>query len=270
MKHFVYSLSLTALLLISCSFLTTNMPVVPSFEEPEVAWVSNNPILDDPTRFPAFVGIPFDEESQSATGRLIVPAPDVAPGVVRGTLEDGTAYIGSPDAPIVLAEFSDFSCPHCAEYSTEVERIITELVRTGQARYEFHMVTFVGGQFSEIAAEAAFCAGEQGAFWEFRSFLFDIQRNESREAFNFGRMETAAIELWLDNDLFSLCMNSNRPASTLAADELLRTELDINSAPTVIYRPADSNNWQFFTDENGERATRGSFEEVRALVESFQ
>ncbi|MBI5930140.1 MAG: thioredoxin domain-containing protein [Chloroflexi bacterium] len=263
-------------LLISCSFL--NVGIDSNFDtdsgvavgEPAVSQGSNLAILDDSGRYPAFAGIPLDTESEAATGRIVIPAADVAPGVVRGILPDGTPYIGNPNAPIILAEYADFACPHCAEYAPEAERIITELVRTGQARYEFNILTFVGGDYSKLAGEAALCAGEQGAFWEYRSELFGIQSQEGREGFNIERLIEKAVELGLNPDSFRACLDTDAQMNVIQRVERRRNNLGINSVPTLVYSANNGDDWQFFTSSDGGRTTRGSFNEVKTLVESVQ
>lgn len=260
------------LALISCSFLNVGMDSDfggGSGVEVGEPVAAQNP-LDDASRYPAFAGIPLDVDAASATGRFVVPAPDVAPGVVRGVLEDGTPYIGNPNAPIILAEYSDFSCPHCADYAPEAERIITEMVRTGQALYTFNILTFVGGEYSQLAGKAALCAGEQGAFWEYRRELYAIQSREGRQEFAQGRLIEKAIELGLNPESFQICLDADTQTQVIQQMEQRRNDLGVNAVPTVVYSTDSGDSWQFFTSSDGSRATRTSFNEVKALVESVQ
>lgn len=260
------------LALISCSFLNIGMDSDfggGSGVEVGEPVAAHNP-LDDASRYPAFAGIPLDVDAASATGRFVVPAPDVAPGVVRGVLEDGTPYIGNPNAPIILAEYSDFSCPHCAEYAPEAERIITEMVRTGQALYTFNILTFVGGEYSQTAGKAALCAGEQGAFWEYRSELYTIQSREGHQEFTSDRLIEKASELGLNRELFQACLDAEAQTEVMQQMEQRRNDLGINSVPTVVYSTDRGDNWQFFSSGDGSQTPRASFAEVQALVESVQ
>ena len=260
------------LALISCSFLNVGMGS--DFGEGSGVEVGEpiaaQSVLDDPDRYPAFAGIPLDADSSIVTGRFVIPAPDVAPGVVRGVLEDGTPYIGNPNAPIILAEYADFSCPHCSEYAPEAERIITELVRTGQAVYTFNILTFVGGDYSQLAGEAALCAGEQGAFWEYRSELYAIQSREGRQEFVVERLVEKATELGLNPDSFRTCLDADTQNRVMQQIERRRNDLGINSVPSVVYSTDNGATWQFFTGPDGSRTTRASFAEVKTLVESVQ
>ncbi len=231
--------------------------------------------IEDTGCFSAYAGIPLSADLQNEAKRDdagVKLASDVMEGVERGVTEEGIPYIGSPSAPIVFAEFSDFSCPHCAEYAPEVERIIKDFVRTGQARLEYYPMTFVGGAFSAKATDAAVCADKQGAFWEFHTQLFDLAQAEGHEAFNTSRLIELADDMGLDTDELRSCINSNYGQQVRAAASELQNTLGVNSTPTVVYRAGGSQSdadWRFFTSSNGERATRGSYDEVAALVRQY-
>lgn len=222
--------------------------------------------LDDP-RYGAYAGIPLDDSVDS--NREIEQADGVADGVVQGILEDGTPFIGSLDAPIVFAEFADFSCPHCADFAPEVDLLIRSYVRTGKMRLEFRAVTFVGAQYSDVAARAAYCAAEQGAFWEFHSELFRIQTTRGYQTFIPAEMKDAANEMGLDGDALQSCMNSNRPDKMLASSEQVRAQYGVSATPSLIYRGNNETTWNRFFDSNGEPISRPSPAELNALIESY-
>lgn len=144
------------------------------------------------------------------------------------------------------------------------------MVRTGQALYTFNILTFVGGEYSQVAGKAALCAGEQGAFWEYRSELYAIQSRESSQEFTQGRLVEKAIELGLNPESFQACLDSDTQSEVMQQMEQRRNDLGLNSVPTVVYSTDGGDNWQFFTSTDGSQTTRASFNEVKALVESVQ
>ena len=231
--------------------------------------------IEDTSCFSTYAGIPLSADLQSEAKRdddAVKLASDVMEGVERGVTEDGIPYIGSMSAPIVFAEFSDFSCPHCAEYAPEVDRIIKDFVRTGQARFEYYPMTFVGGAFSAKATDAAVCAGKQGAFWEFHAQLFDLYRSEGYESYNTSRLLELGEDMGLDTDELRSCINSNYGQQIRAAASELQSTLGVTSTPTVVYRAGGSQSdadWKFFVGSDGQRATRGSYEEVASLVREY-
>jgi protein-disulfide isomerase len=222
--------------------------------------------LDAP-RFAAYNGIPLDDGIDA--DREVDQADDVADGVVQGILENGTPYIGSPNAPIVVAEFGDFSCPHCASFEPEVDLLIERYVRSGQLRFEFHPMTFVGGEYSIIATQGAICAAEQGAFWEFHKDVFQLQRTDGAQSFTASRMEELATDLGLDGDDLRSCMNSNLPDRALAAADELASQYGVTATPTLLYRTQDATGWTRFFDENGQPVSRPQNQELYALIEEL-
>ncbi len=231
-----------------------------SFDEPDVEPIS----FDDPA-FTPYADIPLASEGM----RDIRVADDVAAGVVRGVTEEGFPFIGSPDAPITIAEFADFSCPHCADFLPEWERLIAEFVRSGQLRVIYIPLTFVGGEFSVMSAFGAICATEQGAFWEYHHVLYNIQQSEGSTTFTLERMDTLAAAFGLDGEAFTECTDSAAGLDVLQAADALSQELGVNATPTLIFRLSDGE-WQRFLDDNGEPLSRQSYEYMSELIADNQ
>ena len=224
----------------------------------------------DPTKpeFSVYAGIPHDVSVRNPAW-VVEPDPTVADGVVRGILADGTPFIGSLDAPIVFAEFSDFACPHCANFEPEIHKLIEAYVRTGQLRIEFRPLTFVGREYSITATKGALCAAQQGAFWEFHTMLFALQHNEGAPSFTDTAMLDIGTALGLDNDALQACMNSNQSDITLAAVAQLQAETDVNATPTLIYRGNASTAWQRFIDGSGNVTFTLPFEELGQIISAY-
>ena len=119
---------------------------------------------------PTDIGAYPEEIRQLATvipPRLVIEAerPDVG----------GAAIKGDPDAPVVIVEYSDFQCPFCRRWYTDV---LPELEGRIGAEVALAFAHFPLSQIhanAEAAHVAAECAGEQGKFWEMHDLLFDRQ-----------------------------------------------------------------------------------------------
>ena len=62
------------------------------------------------------------------------PSAPAAPEIVTVPLGDGPG-IGSPDAPVVLMEFTDFQCPFCKRFGIEIlPELQTKFISTGKLR----------------------------------------------------------------------------------------------------------------------------------------
>lgn len=76
--------------------------------------------------------------------------------------------LGKADAPVVMTEFSDYSCPMCSKFAVETLPKLMPLVNNGTLRIEYRdMVIFDQQYASSIGAIGGLAAGEQGKFWEF-------------------------------------------------------------------------------------------------------
>ena len=80
--------------------------------------------------------------------------------------------MGNPEAKIVVEEFSDFQCIACYRFWTNFEpEFIEKYVATGDVLFKYVPFSFIGNE-SFQAAEAAYCAEEQGRFWDYHDMLF--------------------------------------------------------------------------------------------------
>ena len=54
----------------------------------------------------------------------------------------GTILVGNPAAPVKLAEYLSYTCPHCAHFTNESETdLVGTLVRDGKVQIEMHAAT---------------------------------------------------------------------------------------------------------------------------------
>lgn len=75
---------------------------------------------------------------------------------------------GRIDAPVVMLEFSDYSCPQCAAYYARVMPELQPLVDNGTLRIEFHDFAIFDERFnSTLGSLGGVAAGKQGKFWEY-------------------------------------------------------------------------------------------------------
>jgi protein-disulfide isomerase len=86
---------------------------------------------------------------------------------------------------------------------------------------------------SEVAAQAAWCAGEQGKFWDFHHMLYRRQELWSRFAAPLERLSDFANDLSLDTAALKNCVESNRMQTLVTADRAYSQKLQVNSTPTM-------------------------------------
>jgi len=86
---------------------------------------------------------------------------------------------------------------------------------------------------SEVAAQAAWCAGEQGKFWEFHHMLYRRQELWNRLATPLERLSDFAKDLNLDTTALKSCVESGRMQTLVTADRTYSQQLQVRSTPTL-------------------------------------
>ena len=92
---------------------------------------------------------------------------------------------------------------------------------------------FVLNNISQIATEAALCAGEQGQFWPFHDMLYARQSQWHRLANPLPRLLEFSTALNVNPETLEQCVNSGRMRGLIAADKKYGQRLQVRSTPTV-------------------------------------
>jgi len=155
--------------------------------------------------------------------------PNMKPGTAKGFL------MGSPDAPVKVVEFADFECPGCAQFATLTEPDIRErLVKTGQVSIQFYVFPLPMHKNTWSASNAAFCADEQGKFWEMHDRLFYTQDlwNSIATPNPDKKMAGYAKDIALDEGKFEDCYRSKKYYPDIKASGIEAERLGVTGTPT--------------------------------------
>lgn len=140
---------------------------------------------------------------------------------------DGQA-VGDPNAPIKIEEYSDFKCIHCRDFWERSEkRLIEEYVATGKVYFKYVPLSFISPE-SYRAAEAAYCALDQGKFWEYHDYVFANFGAELNDAM----LKGIARQLNLDTAAFDRCYNSRQYQQRVLDDARYASGLGVTGTPT--------------------------------------
>jgi len=145
--------------------------------------------------------------------------------------------LGDPNAPVEFHIYSDFGCGHCANFAAEkTPLIISEYVETGKVYLVYHSVGDLLSSVTPLAAEAAYCAGDQNKFWEYHDLLWANQANlfNGSETEIFSNFGTFALELGLDTAAFNQCLNDRAYKELVVQDGLDARAAGINSTPSFL------------------------------------
>lgn len=126
--------------------------------------------------------------------------------------------MGDPKARVTLTEFSDYQCPYCRDFWEQTEgQIVATYVATGKVRFTSRSAgNWVsgniggGGVESQNSALAAYCAADQGKYWEMYDALFTNVLGEEAGSFTARRLQAIAGNIGLDMQAFNACYSSNK------------------------------------------------------------
>jgi len=133
---------------------------------------------------------------------------------------------GNPDAPVTIVEFADFECPYCRQTEPDLQKLKQNF--PGKVRIAYKNFPLPAHPHAQKAAEAAFCAGEQGQFWPYHDRLY-IQDPNQLEV---PQLKEIAASLKLDTARFNKCLDSGQAAAAVNADAQEGKQLGVNGTPT--------------------------------------
>lgn len=86
---------------------------------------------------------------------------------------------------------------------------------------------------SEVATQAALCAGEQGKFWEFHRMLYARQEQWRRLPNPRQRLQEFAGDIGVDAVTLAGCVKSGRMEKLIDTDKAYGRSLGVRSTPTT-------------------------------------
>ncbi|OLB34829.1 MAG: hypothetical protein AUH11_16850 [Acidobacteria bacterium 13_2_20CM_57_17] len=119
---------------------------------------------------------------------------------------------GSPQAPVMIVEFSDFQCPFCRKVQSTLKNLLEKYPGQVSLAYRDFPLRGMHSQ-AELAAEASRCAAEHGKFWEYHDLLF--ANPDKLDRAGAARM---AESLVLNQKQFDACLSSGKYTEQIEQD----------------------------------------------------
>jgi protein-disulfide isomerase len=152
---------------------------------------------------------------------LMVEKP-VAP-VVNVTYAKDDPMRGNPNAPITIVEFTDFQCPFCKRSQDTIQQIEKNYPKDVKLVTRAYPLPF--HDRAKPASEAAFCAKEQGKYWEYRDKIFAEQKLSDAD------LSSYAKQIGLNTKKFEQCRADHKYASRIESDIADGRKYGVNGTP---------------------------------------
>ena len=150
---------------------------------------------------------------------------------------DGAAGRGASDAKAVIVAFTDFQCPFCKRFATEMlPALDREYLSKGQARLivkHFPLIRIHAEALT--AAIGAECAHRAGRFWPFHDELFAISQRLDKVL-----IRDAAVRAGVEPPKWDACISSRVASETVQSDIALAERLQVRTTPTFLIGSIES------------------------------
>ena len=167
----------------------------------------------------------------------------------------GQPTIGDPNAPVTIAMFEDFLCPHCAEFSDQVwPQIKRAYIDTGKARAVYFYFPVISQTQSRVIGGLGQCVYMQSndAFWQLEQILMRTQQQlmNTAKAIDIATQYAPS----LDKQKLQQCVDNGTGAKTVDKDNSMGQALGVQGTPTIFV--------------NGKMVSNAAWDTVKKAIES--
>src|SRR5581483_168968 len=178
--------------------------------------------------------IPATTTNKPAGGKN---AEEIMTQLLSPSMENAPA-LGSKDAKVTIVEFGDYQCTWCHNWHESTKNaVMTDYVATGKARFLFkdYPINDLADRASSKAAEASYCAADQGKYWEYHDTLYKNWKGENTGWVTRDALGQFAKDAGVsDMPAFSKCLDSGQYASLVKDNYDLARSIGLDATPSFI------------------------------------
>ncbi len=163
-------------------------------------------------------------------------AGDIMTMLLSPTTEDAPA-LGSDSAKVTIVEFGDYQCTWCHRWHESTkDTLLANYVETGKARFLFKdfPINDLSDRASSLAAEASYCAADQGKYWEYHDELYANWNGENTGWVTKASLNAFAANVGIQGESFSECLDSGRHSELVRQNYNLAVAIGLDATPSFI------------------------------------
>jgi protein-disulfide isomerase len=172
-------------------------------------------------------------------------------------VENGSAITFNPGLAKTVDVWEDPQCPVCKYFEDANNEYLDDLIREKKATVRFHVLSFLGDE-SVRAANASFCAAEEGKYIDFHKALYRVQSPLENSGF-WSNETLIAIgnKVGITSEKFATCVNDGQKVDLVKANYDSMAKYGVQGTPTVFI---DGKLWE-------RKSSDFNVDEFRAAVE---
>ena len=153
---------------------------------------------------------------------------------INQLMKNGSPMIGSQNAEISIVEFGDYQCTFCYKFHQNTLNVIqSDYIDLGKINYVYRDFP-LNGSDSILAAEATYCANDQGNYWQYHNLLFENWAGENTGWITMNSLTQFAVELKLDISEFKNCLTTHKYYQKVIDNENYAKKISINATPSFL------------------------------------
>jgi protein-disulfide isomerase len=172
-------------------------------------------------------------------------------------VENGSAITFNPGLAKTVDVWEDPQCPVCKYFEDANNEYLDDLIREKKATVRFHVLSFLGDE-SVRAANASFCAADEGQYIDFHKALYRVQSPLENSGF-WSNETLIAIgnKVGITSEKFATCVNDGQKVDLVKANYDSMAKYGVQGTPTVFI---DGKLWE-------RKSSDFNVDEFRAAVE---
>ncbi len=146
---------------------------------------------------------------------------------------NGSAIVLNPGAATVIDVWEDPQCPVCKNFEDANGDYLESLIRDKKATVRFHVLSFLGDE-SVRAANASFCAADEGQYIDFHHALYAVQSPLENSGFwSNQKLIDIATKIGIKSTKFADCVNKGSKIELVKANYDSMGKYGVQGTPTV-------------------------------------
>ena len=149
-------------------------------------------------------------------------------------IENGSPFLGNPDAPITILEWGDYQCTFCYKFHQNTLKIIDEdYIKTGKVKMVFKDFP-LNGPDSKLAAEASYCAQDQQKYWQYHDEMYRNWGGERTGWITREALSEFAQTVNLDIEKFNECLDDSKHESKVNSLYEFGNNIGVDATPSFL------------------------------------
>jgi protein-disulfide isomerase len=149
-------------------------------------------------------------------------------------IDGGSPIMGDSSAPITILEWGDYQCTFCYKFHQNTLNVINEdYIKTGKVKLVFKDFP-LNGSDSLLAAEAVYCAQDQGKYWQYHDELYKNWGGERTGWITRESLERFGNSVNLDLNEFNKCLDEQKYQEKVISLHEFGKEIGINATPSFL------------------------------------